>query len=62
MNIYTNNEKTHSRFAKKARMGFVQSAENQLKVYIDVDKNVQLYYNSNGAERRIIFFLEELLL
>ena len=30
---------TRSHFATKVRTGFVKSAENQLKVYIDVDKN-----------------------
>jgi hypothetical protein len=35
-------------------MGFVENDENQMNVYIDIDRNVEFYYNNNGAERRII--------
>ena len=48
------NRKTHSHFAKNARMGFVENDENQMNVYIDIDRNVEFHYNNNGAEWHII--------
>jgi hypothetical protein len=35
-------------------MGFVENDENQMNVYIDIDRNVEFHYNNNGAKRHII--------